>query len=85
MPKAWQVQEAKARFSEMLDSSQDEGPQIVTKRGVEAAVLVRIDEWRRLRKLARRDIKDLLLATEPRTEALVPGRRRHRNLEPPPL
>ena len=64
MPKVWQVQEAKARFSEMLDSSQDEGPQIVTKRGVEAAVLVRIDEWRRLRKLARRNVKDLLLAPE---------------------
>ncbi len=85
MPKVWQVQEAKARFSEMLDSSQDEGPQIVTKRGVEAAVLVRIDEWRRLRKLARRDIKDLLLATEPRSEALVPRRPERSRLEPPPL
>lgn len=85
MPKVWQVQEAKARFSEMLDSSMDEGPQIVTKRGVEAAVLVRIDDWRRLRKLARRDIKDLLLTTEARTEALAPGRRGRRNLEPPPL
>ena len=85
MPKVWQVQEAKARFSEMLDSSMDEGPQIVTKRGVEAAVLVRIDDWRRLRKRARRDIKDLLLTTEARTEALVPGRWSRSNLEPPPL
>ncbi len=85
MPKVWQVQEAKARFSEMLDTSMDEGPQIVTKRGVETAVLVRIDDWRRLRNLARRDIKDLLLATDPRTEALVPRRRSRRNLEPPPL
>ncbi|MDE2654039.1 MAG: type II toxin-antitoxin system Phd/YefM family antitoxin [Gemmatimonadetes bacterium] len=85
MPKVWQVQEAKARFSEMLDSSMDEGPQIVTKRGVEAAVLVRIDEWRRLRKLARRDVKDLLLATEARTQALAPRRPERSHLEPPPL
>lgn len=85
MPKVWQVQKAKARFSEMLDSSMDQGPQIVTKRGVEAAVLVRIDEWRRLRKLARRDVKQLLLAPEARTDQLAPGRPSHRRLEAPPL
>ena len=85
MPKVWQVQEAKARFSEMLESSQDVGPQIVTKRGVEAAVLVRIDEWRRLRQLARRDVKDLLLAPEARTEALALRRPSHPHREPPPL
>ena len=42
MSKAWQVQEAKARFSEFLEASVREGPQIVTKRGVEAAVLLSI-------------------------------------------
>ena len=46
MSKTWQVQDAKARFSELLETSLTEGPQIVTKRGVEAAVLVPIDEWR---------------------------------------
>ena len=50
MSKTWQVQDAKARFSELLETSLTEGPQIVTKRGVEAAVLVPIDEWRRLEK-----------------------------------
>ncbi|MCY4573012.1 MAG: type II toxin-antitoxin system Phd/YefM family antitoxin [Gemmatimonadetes bacterium] len=85
MPKVWQVQEAKARFSEMLESSQDEGPQIVTKRGVETAILVRIDEWRRLRKLARRDVKALLLAPGARTEALASRRTSHPRREPPPL
>ena len=85
MPNVWQVQEAKARFSEMLDSSMVEGPQIVTKRGVEAAVLVRIDEWRRLRKLARRDVKDLLLAAEARTQALAARRPERSRREPPPL
>ena len=85
MPRVWQVQEAKARFSEMLESAMDEGPQIVTKRGVEAAVLVRIDEWRRLRELARRDVKELLLAPEARTEQLAPRRPTHPPREPPPL
>ena len=38
MSRAGQAQEAKARFSELLDTSLAEGPQIVTRRGVEAAV-----------------------------------------------
>ena len=36
----WPVQDAKARFSEFLEASLTEGPQIVTRRGVEEAVLV---------------------------------------------
>jgi prevent-host-death family protein len=31
--RSWQVQEAKARFSELLEASLKEGPQVVTKRG----------------------------------------------------
>ena len=85
MPRVWQVQEAKARFSEMLESTASEGPQVVTKRGVETAVLVSIDEWRRLRRLARPDLKKLLLAPMARTEELVPVRTTHRHREPPPL
>jgi antitoxin Phd len=38
------VQDAKARFSEFLDACMVEGPQMVTKRGAEAAVLVPVDE-----------------------------------------
>ena len=46
---AWQVYDAKARFSEFLDATLKEGPQVVTRRGVETAVLVPIDEWKRLK------------------------------------
>ena len=81
----WQVQEAKARFSQMLESSVSKGPQLVTKRGVEAAVLVSMDDWQRIQRLARRDLKELLLAPEARTEELAPGRAAHRRREPPPL
>lgn len=40
----WPVQDAKARFSELLDTAQREGPQVVTRRGREAAVLVPIEQ-----------------------------------------
>jgi prevent-host-death family protein len=77
--KTWPVQDAKARFSELLVACEREGPQVVTKRGVEAAVLVPFAEWRRLVGDARPDLKDLLLADEARSDDLVPPRRaRHR-------
>ena len=44
----WPVQDAKARFSEFLDACLTEGPQMVTRRGTETAVLVPIQAWRRL-------------------------------------
>ena len=79
MGKTWQVQDAKARFSEFLEASLKEGPQIVTKRGVEAAVLVPIEAWRRLERMATPNLKDLLLAPEARTESLTPPRERPRH------
>lgn len=74
----WQLQEAKARFSELLETTLREGPQIVTRRGVETAVLVPIATWRRLQRAARPGLKELLLAPEPRIEDLVPERGRLR-------
>ena len=82
MSGTWQVQEAKARFSEFLEAALTEGPQIVTKRGVEAAVLVPIDQWRTVVKANRRNIKDWLLAPEARTDNLVPPRQRRRRRNP---
>ncbi|MFZ4072439.1 MAG: type II toxin-antitoxin system Phd/YefM family antitoxin [Caulobacterales bacterium] len=75
----WPVQDAKARFSELLDRCLEEGPQIVTRRGVEAAVLVPVEAWRRMQKAARPNLKELLLRDEARGD--VPhsargGRRR---------
>jgi prevent-host-death family protein len=75
---SWQVQEAKARFSELLDAAEREGPQIVIRGGVETAVLVPIKQWRRLQQSSRPSLKDLLLGPGPRFENLVPRRRRPR-------
>ena len=82
MSRKWSVQDAKARFSELLDTTLAEGPQIVTKRGVETAVLVPIEQWRNLERMTRPDIKELLLAPGARTEDLVPLRGQHRRRSP---
>lgn len=82
---AWQLQDAKARFSEFLDAAIKKGPQVVTRRGVETAVLVPIEEWNRLQKAARPTLKDLLLAPEPRFDNLVPERRKFRQRPAPKL
>lgn len=79
---AWPVQDAKARFSEFLEKCMTEGPQMVTRRGVEAAVLVPAEEWRRLQTAAKRTLKDLLLAGEGRAEIPVPARGKARRRPP---
>ena len=71
---SWPVQDAKARFSEFLDACLASGPQMVTRRGAEAAVLVPAAEWKRLHAAARPSLKELLLADTGRTERLVPPR-----------
>jgi len=75
---AWPVQDAKARFSELLDASLRDGPQVVTRRGVEEAVLVPIKEWRRLTQSARPTLKQLLLSPESRFAIEVPERGKSR-------
>jgi antitoxin Phd len=83
--RTWPVQDAKARFSEMLETCLREGPQVVTKRGADAAVLVPATEWRRLRHAAKPTLKELLLAGEARGELNVPprgGKRRRKVRDP---
>ena len=72
--KHWPVQDAKARFSELLDASVAEGPQMITKRGVETAVLVPVKEWKRLAAKTPPTLKELLLAEEPRFDLDIPKR-----------
>ena len=73
--KTWPVQDAKARFSEFLKASLTEGPQVVTLRGVETAVLLPVSEWRSLRERARPGLKSLLLGPGPRGDLNIPARR----------
>jgi antitoxin Phd len=80
----WPVQDAKARFSEFLDACLVEGPQMVTRRGAEAAVLVPVHEWRRMQSAARPSLKQLLLSDQARTDLIVPkrGQAKRRPVEP---
>ena len=74
--KRWPVQDAKARFSEFLQASLTRGPQLVTKHGEETAVLMAVEEWRRLNARARRGFKALLLESDERTDPPIPKRGR---------
>lgn len=44
----WQLQDAKSRFSELVDRTFSEGPQLVTRRGAEAVVVIAAKEYRKL-------------------------------------
>jgi antitoxin Phd len=81
--KAWPVQDAKAHFSELLETCLREGPQLVTRRGAKAAVLVPLAEWERLSRAGKPTLKELLLADWARTDSLVPPRRRYKRRPPP--
>ena len=74
----WPVQDAKARFSEFLDACMTEGPQMVTKRGAEAAVLVPVEVWKRLQASSRPSLKQLLLMDDARMDIPIPPRGRAR-------
>ena len=57
-----------------LETCIADGPQMVTKRGTEAAVLVPVGEWRTLQAAARPSLKQLLLSDVGRTDLLTPQR-----------
>ena len=48
MSAAWQVQDAKNRFSEMLERARKDGPQTVTRHGRKVAVVLSHEEFEKL-------------------------------------
>lgn len=82
---SWPVQDAKAKFSELLERCLAEGPQMVTKRGAEAAVLVPVEQWRRIQSAARPSLKQLLLTDRARMAIPVRARGAARRRVPMPL
>ena len=57
-----QIREAKARFSALVDAAEHGRPTLITRHGRPAAVLVPIEDARRLYPDQRRSFTDLLLA-----------------------
>ena len=69
----WPVQDAKARFSELLDTCLVKGPQTISRRGVPEAVIVSLEQWRQA--TARQvPLKDLLLEDAGRFSIDLPER-----------
>lgn len=60
MSKAWPIQDAKAKFAEIVRLAAHEGPQILTHRGVETAAVVSIADLRRI-QAATVPVRDVLL------------------------
>ncbi|MDR1646715.1 MAG: type II toxin-antitoxin system Phd/YefM family antitoxin [Zoogloeaceae bacterium] len=76
----WPVHDAKAHFSELLEACTTLGPQTITRRGTETAVVVSVTEWKRLNHASPRSLKELLLADAGRFELSIPprGQGKHR-------
>jgi antitoxin Phd len=70
----WSVDEAQARFGELLDACTAHGPQQISRDGAKTAVLVPISAWRRAKAASGPSLKALLLAGDARSDDLVPRR-----------
>ncbi|MGH7278973.1 MAG: type II toxin-antitoxin system Phd/YefM family antitoxin [Candidatus Rokuibacteriota bacterium] len=57
----WQLQEAKQKFSQLVQRAVDDGPQVVTRRGEEVVVVLSAKQFRRLAR-RRPDFRQFLLS-----------------------
>ncbi len=77
----WTVAEAKAKFSEVLQRAEDEGPQKITRHGAPAAVVVSAGEWARKTK-RRGNLAEFFANSTLRGSALDMRRRKDRPRAP---
>jgi len=77
----WQLQDAKARLSEVIDTAKKQGPQIITQRGVKSAVVVPFEQWER-ESAARKPTLLEILQSGPRFEIPIPPRGKMRMRKP---
>lgn len=78
------------RLSEVVETTLEKGPQVVTKNGVETAVMVPIDEWKRLKRLsapienagAPDPVDDPLLSPNGPHDIYIPPRGRYKRRTP---
>lgn len=48
MAHSWQLQEAKNKFSQVVEAALTDGPQVITKRGAETAIVLSYADYRKL-------------------------------------
>ena len=80
----WPVQDAKARFSELLQTCLSDGPQTISRRGVPEAVMVPLAQWQQV-TARQATLKDLLLDDTARFSIDLPARGQgpHRPIDAP--
>jgi len=57
---SWQVQEAKNKFSEVIERASHGDPQVITKHGTEVAVVISIDQFKSLKARSQSLVEFLL-------------------------
>lgn len=70
----WQIQEAKAHLSEVIEEANTKGPQVITRHGSERAVILSVAEYRSL-TAHKPDLRDYLLGG-PKTDSFEVKRER---------
>jgi len=75
----WQIQEAKNRLSELIERALDEGPQIITRHGVEVVVVMPFDGYKKLTAPSER-LGDFFMHSPLRKSGLVIDRDRQTGL-----
>ena len=48
MSHTWQLQDAKNKFSEVIEDALKDGPQVITRRGIETAVVLSFADYRKM-------------------------------------
>jgi len=77
----WAVQDAKAKFSELLQAAETSGPQTITRRGIEKAVIVPIQQWRTINRESKPTLLDIL-QSGPHFDLQIPPRGRWKMRKP---
>ena len=69
MAHTWQLQEAKNKFSKLVEKAQREGPQFVTKHGKESVVVLSVEEYKKIVKPKSNLFQ--FIQTSPLSDALI--------------
>ena len=69
MGHTWQLQEAKNKFSKLVEKAQHEGPQFVTKHGKESVVVLSVEEYKKIVKPKSNLFQ--FIQTSPLSDALI--------------
>jgi prevent-host-death family protein len=77
----WQLQEAKARLSELIETAKKDGAQIITQRGVKSAVVLPFDEWESAKQPKRETLLEILRSGPP-GDLPIPRRKSWRMRKP---